>query len=207
MNMSKYYYILDPGHGGLIDGVYQTKGKRSPVWEDGSIYYEGVGNRQIAKKVGDQLKKLGIDFAYTVDPSNGKDVSLGTRTNFINKLPAKNKIAISIHSNGVEDQAAYGWQVHIYEEPTTKKYSERSLAIAELFRDTFKAEFKDIKLRGKEGIVKNNLHMTRETTCPTILLENFFHTNKKECKEILMTEEGQNRIVKCIVQAICKLEQ
>ena len=33
--------ILDAGHGGMINGKYQTKGKRSPVWEDGSVLYEG----------------------------------------------------------------------------------------------------------------------------------------------------------------------
>jgi N-acetylmuramoyl-L-alanine amidase len=42
--------ILDAGHGGIIDGVYQTHGKRSPIWEDGSQYFEGVGNRQIDRK-------------------------------------------------------------------------------------------------------------------------------------------------------------
>ncbi len=205
--MSKYYYILDPGHGGLIDNVYQTPGKRSPIWKDGSIYYEGVGNREIAKKVGDQLKKLGIDYAYTVDPSNGKDVALTTRINFVNKFPAKNKVLISIHSNGVEDTRAFGWQCHVYLDPVTNTSSSKSLMLAEIFIEQFQLEFPKIKLRGKEGLVQNNLAMTRETNCPAILLENFFHTNEKECKEILMSEEGQNKIVKSIVQAICKLEQ
>lgn len=205
--MSKYFYLLDPGHGGLIDNVYQTQGKRSPIWEDGTIYYEGVGNRKIAKKVGDQLKKLGIDFAYTVDPSNGKDVSLTTRINFVNRFPAKNKVLVSIHSNGFDDPKAHGWQCHVYLNPVTNTSSSKSLMLAEVFIEQFQTEFPNIKLRGKEGLVQNNLAMTRETNCPALLLENFFHTNEKECKEILMTEEGQNKIVKSILQAICKLEQ
>ena len=39
--MSQYTWLLDPGHGGIIDGVYQTAGKRSPKFPDGSVLYEG----------------------------------------------------------------------------------------------------------------------------------------------------------------------
>ena len=31
LDSSKYVWILDNGHGGIIDGVYQTAGKRSPI--------------------------------------------------------------------------------------------------------------------------------------------------------------------------------
>lgn len=203
--MSKYFFVLDPGHGGLIDNVYQTIGKRSPTWSDGSIYYEGVGNRQIAKKVGDQLQKLDIDFVYTVDPSNGKDVSLTTRINFVNKLPAKNKVLISIHSNGASVESASGFEIF------TSAGQTKSDAIATVIYEEFQKEFKESKFRKdtSDGDVdkENPLYITSKSDCPAVLLECFFMTNEKECKEILMTEEGQNRIVKCIVQAICKLEQ
>ncbi len=203
--MSKYYYILDCGHGGLIDNIYQTQGKRSPIWSDGSVYYEGVGNRQIGKKVGDQLKKLGIDFAYTVDPSNGKDVSLTTRINFVNKFPAKNKVLISIHSNGASVESASGFEIFTSEGQT------KSDTIATVIYEEFQKEFTESKFRKdtSDGDVdkENPLYITGKSNCPAVLLECFFMTNEKECKEILMTEEGQNRIVKCIVQAICKLEQ
>ena len=42
--MSKYLYIFDPGHGGLVDGKYQTAGKRSPKFADGKVLFEGVNN-------------------------------------------------------------------------------------------------------------------------------------------------------------------
>jgi len=203
--MSKYIYILDAGHGGLIDNVYQTSGKRSPKWSDGSVYYEGVGNREIAKKVGDQLQKLDIDFVYTVDPSNGKDVSLTTRINFVNKLPAKNKVLISIHSNGASVESASGFEIF------TSAGQTKSDIIATAIYEEFQKEFKESKFRKdiSDGDVdkENPLYITGKSNCPAVLLECFFMTNEKECKEILMTEEGQNRIVKCIVQAICKLEQ
>lgn len=203
--MSKYYWVIDCGHGGLINGVYQTRGKRSPIWEDGSIYYEGVGNREIAKKVGDKLKQLDIDYTYTVDPSNGKDVSLSTRINFVNKFPAKNKILISIHSNGASVESASGFEIF------TSAGQTKSDVIATVIYEEFQKEFKERKFRKDtiDGDVdkENPLYITGKSNCPAVLLECFFMTNEKECKEILMTEEGQNRIVKCIVQAICKLEQ
>ncbi len=203
--MSKYFYLLDAGHGGLIDNIYQTQGKRSPIWADGSVYYEGVGNRQIGKKVGDQLKKLSIDYAYTVDPSNGKDVSLTTRINFVNKFPAKNKVLISIHSNGASVESASGFEIF------TSLGQTKSDAIATVIYEEFQKEFTESKFRKdtSDGDVdkENPLYITGKSNCPAVLLECFFMTNEKECKEILMTEEGQNRIVKCIVQAICKLEQ
>ncbi len=53
--------ILDAGHGGMIDGEYQTSGKRSPIWNDGSQYFEGVGNRQIVSKLTAKLKDKKIN--------------------------------------------------------------------------------------------------------------------------------------------------
>ena len=34
--------LLDAGHGSIINGHYQTAGKRSPIWEDGSCTYTRV---------------------------------------------------------------------------------------------------------------------------------------------------------------------
>ena len=45
--MSRYTWLLDPGHGGIIDGVYQTAGKRSPIFPDGSVLYGRESQRLI----------------------------------------------------------------------------------------------------------------------------------------------------------------
>jgi len=49
--MSRYTWLLDPGHGGFIDGVYQTAGKRSPMFPDGSQVFEGEFNRDIVRRI------------------------------------------------------------------------------------------------------------------------------------------------------------
>ncbi|MCG9704983.1 hypothetical protein [Photobacterium damselae] len=43
--MKQPLFILDAGHGGIINGQYQTAGKRSPIWSDGSQLFEGEFKR------------------------------------------------------------------------------------------------------------------------------------------------------------------
>ena len=201
---SKYIYILDPGHGGLLNGEYQTKGKRSPIWSDGSVYYEGVGNREIAAKVAARLDKMGVDYAYTVNPNDPTDKPLSERTTWVNKLPYKNKILVSIHSNGASVEQANGWEIYTSVGETT------SDKIATIFYNRFQDKFMDRKFRKdtKDGDVDKeaNFYIIKNTTCPAVLLENFFHTNEYECKNILMSEEGQNKIVNAIVESISFIE-
>ena len=59
--MSRYTWLLDPGHGGMIDGVYQTKGKRSPSFDDGVVLYEGEFNRAVTKQILEYCDKSNID--------------------------------------------------------------------------------------------------------------------------------------------------
>jgi N-acetylmuramoyl-L-alanine amidase len=61
MKESNYLWLFDNGHGGVIDGKYQTAGKRSPVWEDGSQLLEGVFNRAIVKRLMKSCTDAGID--------------------------------------------------------------------------------------------------------------------------------------------------
>ena len=184
-----YVIILDSGHGGLINNVYQTKGKRSPVWDDGSVYYEGVGNREIVKKLTERLEANGIEV-YNSNPTN-YDIPLGTRVRNINAQIKANKdkkyIGVSVHSDGFSKESAHGWSVY-----TSNNASLDSYKLANLSTKHLKNEFPDRRLR---GIKSANFYILKNTICPFILTENFFMTNRDECKNILMTKEGQNKIV------------
>lgn len=227
--MSKYLWIIDLGHGGVDDnGVYKTAGKRA-YFKDGKLmddkrlgvdyceencdfkYYEGVGNRVIGAKLERELKKHGIRYEFTVDPDDQDDVPLKLRSKFINdiNLPDSEKKVISIHSNGVgyKLRSAHGYQVHVYKNPKTGNSSSGSLKLAEIAIEEFAKEFPKVRLRADDGLKRNNLHMTREPNCNVILLENLFHTNYKECSEILLTEQGQNKIVSYIVSTILRYEK
>lgn len=203
--MGRFLWILDPGHGGVLDNEYQTKGKRSPIWDDGTQYFEGEGNRNIATRVGDRLHELDIDYVFTVEPHDPTDVSLSARVAFCNKLNYKHKIGVSIHSNGHDNPNAQGWEIF------TSKGETTSDKIATIFYNRFMDKFPDRRFRKdtKDGDPDKeaNFYILRKTTCPFILLENFFHTNEYECKNILMTEEGQDKIVRAIVESICFIEK
>lgn len=225
--MSKYFWIIDLGHGGVENGVYKTAGKRA-YFKDGKLmndkelgveycekhcdfkYYEGEGNRAIGAKLDKELKSNRIRFEFTVDPDDPDDIPLPLRSKFINDidLPNSEKKVVSIHSNGYgKDSSAHGWQVHVYKNPNTGNSSSGSLKLAEIAIEELEKVFPNAKLRADEGMKRNNLHMTREPECNAILLENFFYTNHKECTEILMTEEGQNKIVSYIVNTILRYEK
>ena len=97
--VSKYLFLIDPGHGGLINGKYTTPGKRSPVFPDGFVLYEGVNNRDNAKRLVQKLKFMGLDAVDIVDSE--QDISLGERVRRANNLNKKKKtIYISLHSDG-----------------------------------------------------------------------------------------------------------
>lgn len=181
--------VLDAGHGGMINNVYQTKGKRSPVWSDGTQYFEGVGNRQIVDKLTKKLNKEGIKVFNS--NNSQKDLPLSKRVkainNEVNNNKGKNYIGVSVHSNGFSDSNANGWECFLY-----KKASENSKELAKLSELYFKKEFPISKNR---GVKKSNFYIIKNTVCPFILTENFFHTNENECKNILMTNKGQDKIV------------
>ena len=96
--MSKYLYIIDPGHGGIDpdNGQYVTAGKR--MVKDGIKLYEGVNNRDNVKRIMAGMKKAGLECVDIVN--NWRDISLTERVLRANKLAKDRKcIYISIHSD------------------------------------------------------------------------------------------------------------
>ena len=191
----KTLIILDNGHGGIINGKYQTKGKRSPVWQDGSQLYEGVFNRQIVDGIANELDKLNIPFEILVPED--KDISLHKRAERAN-LMKKPSVLISVHSN-----AGGGEGVEIFTSPGETKSDK----IATVFGEEFKREFPEYKLRTdyvSDGDLDKEAKFTIlvKTQMPAVLTENFFMDNELECRKILMNAEQRKRIVKWHVKAI-----
>lgn len=74
---NRYLWLLDNGHGGVIDGLYQTPGKRSPSWDDGGILYEGEFNRAIINRLIEMLTTDRINYV-NIAPEY-EDISLNER--------------------------------------------------------------------------------------------------------------------------------
>ena len=203
--MSKFIWILDPGHGGLDPETneYVTSGKRSPVWDDGTQYFEGVGNRDIVKRI---LKRCREENIIAIDITNSwDDIPLSTRVNRANAIYKyhKNCIYVSVHSNGFSKEQAHGYSVY------TSRGQTKSDAYADILLSHMEFEFPDHKLRKDMSDTDRDkeagFYVLKKTKMPALLSENFFMTNRKECK-LLLTEEFRDRIANCHFKMIKKIE-
>ncbi len=203
-----YVWILDNGHGGIIDGVYQTSGKRSPQWEDGTQLFEGEFNRAVVKRIIKLCEKAGIECINLVDTE--KDLSLRWRTDKANDIyrerqqsDGKKCIYVSVHANGFNKESAHGWSVY------TTVGETKSDKIAQVLHEKAKAEFPTHKMRmdTRDGDAdkESNFWVLRKVVMPAILSENFFMTNREESK-LLLSEEGRDRIAKIHFQMIQEID-
>jgi len=203
--MSNYIWILDAGHGGIINGTYQTEGKRSPVWEDGSQLFEGVSNRGFVMNIAKQLESMGITYVILCHTEH--DTPLAIRTELANKIASevdKKCIYVSIHSDAWKTPDAIGWSVF------TSPGQTSSDIVAQEFALTFKRVFPNERLRfdNSDGDLDKEAKfwVLRETRMAAILTENFFMTNPRECKNILLSREGRAMIEQLHFEAILRVE-
>jgi len=205
--LSNYLWILDNGHGGIINGEYQTPGKRSPVWDDGSQLFEGEFNRAIVNRLLKMCNDKGIECINLVDTQ--EDTPLSERTSKANSIAKESEkpcIYVSIHANGFSDESANGWSCY------TSVGQTKSDEIATVLYKKAEAEFPDEKMRKdtySDGDVdkESNFWVLRKTSMPAILSENFFMTNYDNCHNYLLSEEGRDRIAKIHFQMIEEIEQ
>ena len=203
---SKYLWIFDNGHGGMIDGVYQTPGKRSPVWPDGTQLFEGEFNRAIVDRLMKKCEANGIDAINLVDTP--KDISLTERVNTANRLAKSSEkpcIYVSIHADAFSDESANGWSV--YTSPGTTKSDDVATILFEKAAREFKGEYMRSD-KYSDGDVDKEAKFTvlMNTSMPAILSENFFMTNSDNCHKYLLSEEGRDRIAKVHFQMIQQVE-
>jgi N-acetylmuramoyl-L-alanine amidase len=196
--MKNKIIVVDAGHGGVIKGIPQTAGKRSPDFGKG-ILYEGVTNRQIARKFLCMLKNAGIPCVELVPEET--DVSLGERVRRVNKI--KDAVLVSFHSNaGVE--TASGWEIF------TSVGKTAADPIAEAILQEMKKEFPKAKFRTDnsdgDGDKEENFYILKNSNCPAVLIENFFMTNKEDYS-LLLSEAGQNKISKAVFEAVKNLRK
>jgi len=173
------FIILDNGHGGMLNNTYQTKGKRSPKWPDGSQLFEGVFNRGIVAKLSRLLDWADIDFEILVPEE--RDVSLSERVKRVNKIYKKHPdaILVSIHANGHSNESANGFEIF------TSKGETKSDEYAKIIHSKYITLIKEIRDR---GIKEAGFYMLKRTHCPAVLIECGFMTNEKECQFLLKNE-------------------
>lgn len=186
--------LIDPGHG------INTPGKRSP---DGALL-EYLWNRQVAEYLFKYLQALGYDVQYVVTEID--DIPLATRVKRVNDVckihGSQNVLLLSIHGNAAGNGAwmnAQGWCCF------TTKGQTRSDKVAECLYKAFEEDFKDRKIRydrsdGDKDWEKA-FYICRHTSCPAVLIENFFYDNREEC-QFMLKEENKVRIAKAIAKGV-----
>lgn len=192
--------LLDNGHGGLINGVYQTPGKRSPVWGNSTQVFEGEFNRAIVNGVIEQLTSLKIPYV-NIAPEY-EDTSLVERVKRANRYAGSDCFLVSVHSN-----AGGGAGCEVF----TSKGQTKSDAIATIFVQKYRQVFPNEVLRTDysdgDPDKESDFYMLTKTKMPAILTENFFMDNERECREFLLSREGRQKIIDYHVQAILEVKK
>ena len=203
--MSKYLWLFDPGHGGIVAGNYLTPGKRSPIWNDGfPQLFEGEFNRSIVRRLNEMCQYAGIHYVNIV--AEDEDISLQTRVKRANVIHdnSGNCIYLSIHSN-----AGGGGGFEVW----TSIGDTGADNIADVFYKNFMNTFAfDQKIKYRVDITdgdfdkESNFHVLRYTKMPAILTESLFMDNAYECKRYLLTKEGRDLIAEAHFRAILDIE-
>lgn len=211
--MSRYTWLLDPGHGGIIDGVYQTAGKRSPKFPDGSQFFEGEFTRDVARRI-IELSKSPWGAAHNLNIINlvdtEKDISLKSRVSTANQIhrKAKNCIYVSIHAN------AHGMGKS-FDDPRAKARgtctfyhykSSKGKVLAENLQRWLAdlTPFRDRGIRANDSWA--NFYVLRKTHMPAVLSENGFMTNFDDAT-LLMDPEIRQAIANAHYNMMLELNE
>lgn len=186
--------ILDNGHG------YNTPGKCSPVWKDGSQLFEWEFNRKVVREIKIRLDNLGIESHILVPEKH--DISLKERVKRANEIykNRKDAILISVHANaGLKPNTATGWCVF------TSKGKTKSDHYAALLYNSACQYLRGWKIRTDysdgDPDWESQFYILKNTYCPAVLTENLFMDNEKDCK-FLLSPEGVETIAALHVDAI-----
>jgi N-acetylmuramoyl-L-alanine amidase len=194
--------VISTGHGGIINGQYQTPGKQYRFTDDPPFsVFEGVLNRQIGIRVATKLREAGVQVwdAMTGQHINGafqftnQDVSLTTRVSNSNRI--KPDLYLSIHCNAIGNDIqgpslpARGFFVFC---------TERGVPTARTFLS--KIAIPGIRLN-REPIAGRRFTELTGPHATSILVECGFFTNRQEA-QYLMSEAGQEEVANAIVMGV-----
>ena len=166
-------WIIGNSHG------IETKYKRSPEWRNIRQLFEWEFTRAVVKKLLPLVDERKITY-YPLVPFdhnlyNGERAELAnTIDTYINRL-GEQSIYLSIHgNNNLYHENFHGVEVHYWNHP----------GMAQIFQNEI------VKQTGwyDRGIIKSPFTVLKKTSMPSILTENGFYSNFKQCKQMLTND-------------------
>lgn len=199
--MGNYNFILDNGHGGIINGNYVTPGKRSPIWSDGRQLFEGVFNRKVVHRIADLCNQKGI--RNTILVREEKDISLAERVRRANAIARiEPSIFISVHANA---GGGTGWEVY-----TTPNRTKSDIIATEFFVSArkFLPQFRMRTDFSDNDPDKESLfYVLTKTACPAVLTENLFMDTLNPDCDFILSDNGVETIAQLHFDAIKRIEE
>ncbi len=200
-DLSKYEILIDNGHGSNTPGKCSVDKKLR----------EYAYCREIAKRLATELDKIGIK--YKIITPEERDISLSTRVNRINKEYAAAKklglkcLMISIHNNAAGNGKTWtnatGWEV--WTTVGQNNSDKFATCLAEAAQEICKPLGLPVRKDTKDGDPdkEKNWYIIKNSNCISVLTENFFMDNKKEC-EWLLSENGKQTVTNIHLYGIVK---
>lgn len=190
--------IISNGHGGMINGIYQTLGKRSPDWENG-ILYEGMFNRWVSNRLIEKLDRANIPY-FHISPELG-DISLPEKVKRANTIHNKfgDVYILEIHANAGRGEGIEGF---------TSIGDTDSDKIADIFLSNLEKELPCQKMRydfsDGDRDKESNFYILHKSTPPAFLLECGFMDNRSDYKR-LWDEGYLEKIVNSLFKSVKEL--
>ena len=182
--------ILDAGHG------FDTYGKASPLWPDGSQLFEYEFNRDIVKRIHLALEQIQIKSTILVPEAI--DIALPVRCKRANEIYKNfpDAFLVSVHGNM---GGGTGWEVWTSPEET------KSDKIASVFYKIAKEHLAGFKMRSDHSDgdpdKESKFYILVNTKCPAVLTENLFYDNYSDYV-FMNSDKGRAAIADLHVEAI-----
>lgn len=187
-------WLLDNGHGGILDGEYLTSPphKKSPILPDGTVLYEGDWNRKVVKSIIKQSKNSKLKV-INLTPEL-EDIDIDERARRANEY--KNAFVLSIHMNGTDEffqTEKRGITTFYYRHNEGRKS-------AWVFQDYIS------NVIPNRGIFEKPFRLPLKSVNPCLLLECGFMNNLQDV-EYLRTELGIEKLALSIVLAMREVDE
>ncbi len=174
--------LIDNGHG------YNTAGKRSPIWADGTQLLEWQFNRKVARELSAQLFDRNIPNCLVVPEDY--DIPLNHRIERINMLCKKYDDCrlISIHANA---GGGTGWEIF-----TSKGETQSDAWATQFIHHADRLLPFPVRKDYTDGDPDKeaSFYLLKHSHCPAVLTENLFMDREEDCR-YLMSEEGVRKVV------------